>query len=687
MKKYAITHPLVSRRQAIRLNKVTRSIERVLHNIKMKRLKTVIVNFLLFKPVSDDHDFKATGERRYKHSDGSLWAQIGSVYQITISVNESDIQTLYTLLNDFVTAGTDEFKEGMYYFRRDDTFKDQYDIIEPYTDAFKIIKITPVENSKSKYNPLKAPLRDGNKISINSRYVHTELNLKRKHFIDAMKTGNGRENECWLNALTDYYGDTVLGSNRREVLSREKLLELIGKTEENVKDGCSLPDVMPFFHKSRIPIRIYNEFSKCIFKYDPETPNTHFRVFHGSIKDNHIYTMNYNLKQLEQQGTTKPLELPASSNYITADTKTNDTQATYTMLNNLDDLLTIIKHAIETKDIQIEHYTTMSKKDRTAYEKAKQDAKDKVIFNLIYKTNNLNELTYQIKKAGYDPLIKYVAGSISEIRLRFFGKLIFIIRSHNLLDDAIDGHITVETAQTFNTMDVAFKNLKRAILQGRYKSYYSELDISILDAYRTVVNSGTFEKTSIEEHAEIDICKAFTHALTQITHLPIFNEFDIFKPYHGEEIEPYNVYIVKSNIPNLMLNKEFNLCYGIFLNSMTNIEILYSKKPSMLINVAGQFQAYIDELYNTTISDNPTEDLKIKKLIANVVIGLLDKSYNKTQQAYLYDTLDIAKYHQEHEGGHIGLLQKINAINETVEYVTRLTKELRANITNEIEQT
>ena len=65
-------------------------------------------------------------------------------------------------------------------FGRDDTFNDYHDIIEPYTDAFKIIKITPVENSKSKYNPLKAPLRDGNKISINSRYVHTELNLERE---------------------------------------------------------------------------------------------------------------------------------------------------------------------------------------------------------------------------------------------------------------------------------------------------------------------------------------------------------------------------------------------------------------------------------------------------------------------------------------------------------------------------
>ena len=103
-------------------------------------------------------------------------------------------------------------------------------------------------------------------------------------------------------------------------------------------------------------------------------------------------------------------------------------------------------------------------------------------------------------------------------------------------------------------MDVAFKNLKQAISQGKYKSCYSELDLSILDAYRTVVNGGTFGEDLIKERAEIDMCKAFTHALTQITHLPIFNEFDIFKPYHSEDVEPYILFIVKSNIPNLMLN-------------------------------------------------------------------------------------------------------------------------------------
>jgi len=169
LEKYAITHPVVARTQEKQLDKISRSIERVLKNIEMKRFKTVIVNFLLFKPVGDDHDFKATGERRYKHPDGSLWAQIGGDYQITIRVNESDMTRLYDLFKEFIRSGERDFSIVVGLFCRDDTFDDYYNKIEPYTDAFRIIKLTPVENSKSKYNPLTAPLRDGTKISINSR--------------------------------------------------------------------------------------------------------------------------------------------------------------------------------------------------------------------------------------------------------------------------------------------------------------------------------------------------------------------------------------------------------------------------------------------------------------------------------------------------------------------------------------
>ena len=89
---------------------------------------------------------------------------------------------IYDLLKQFIRSEERDFRIVMDLFKRDDTFADYYDIIQPYVDAFKIIEITPVENSKSKFYALEAPLRDGNKININSRYVHTELDLERKKY-------------------------------------------------------------------------------------------------------------------------------------------------------------------------------------------------------------------------------------------------------------------------------------------------------------------------------------------------------------------------------------------------------------------------------------------------------------------------------------------------------------------------
>ena len=84
----------------------------MLRNTEIKRFETVIVNSLLLKPVGDDHDFKATGERRYKHSDGSLWAPLGCAYQVTICVNEGGMTRLYDLLRQIIHTGERDFKHG-----------------------------------------------------------------------------------------------------------------------------------------------------------------------------------------------------------------------------------------------------------------------------------------------------------------------------------------------------------------------------------------------------------------------------------------------------------------------------------------------------------------------------------------------------------------------------------------------
>ena len=76
-----------------------------------------------------------------------------------------------------------------------------------------------------------------------------------------------------------------------------------------------------------------------------------------------------------------------------------------------------------------------------------------------------------------------------------FGKLFFNIRNHNLLNDDLHGSITVEREEIFNTMNKAFNNLNHQFYNQKFKSYYSETDVAILDGCRTVVNSANFSRT------------------------------------------------------------------------------------------------------------------------------------------------------------------------------------------------
>ena len=57
--------------------------------------------------------------------------------------------------------------------------------------------------------------------------------------------------------------------------------------------------------------------------------------------------------------------------------------------------------------------------------------------------------------------------------------------------------------------------------------------------------------TCAADLVEIDVSKAFTHAFTEITEIPVFNEFDNFRFYNNEPISLNNMYIVKVHSGNL----------------------------------------------------------------------------------------------------------------------------------------
>ena len=114
----------------------------------------------------------------------------------------------------------------------------------------------------------------------------------------------------------------------------------------------------------------------------------------------------------------------------------------------------------------------------------------------------------------------------------------------NTYQTSIDGIIEVSNEATYNKMNDAMVNFRMSIFKNEQKSYYSTHDVNILDEFRTVANVGWMEPVKSKSTLlEIDISKAYTAAIAKIKSVPVFNEFDRFKPYEGEELSIYSLYI------------------------------------------------------------------------------------------------------------------------------------------------
>ena len=81
----------------------------------------------------------------------------------------------------------------------------------------------------------------------------------------------------------------------------EKVLELIGKTEEEFNSsGASMNDMEKVFKEYSISARLFDCMNNMIYCYDPPTKNRRIKDFFGLNKNDHIYTMDRDIKTLKQ---------------------------------------------------------------------------------------------------------------------------------------------------------------------------------------------------------------------------------------------------------------------------------------------------------------------------------------------------------------------------------------------------
>ena len=553
------------------------------------------------------------------------------------------------------------FRRMMMTLRTDKEFQrmTEHETFYNYIDAIRIEKIDLLESDDIDYDVFADELRDAkHNVSIYHRYIQTELNPDCLTLKEALKKNKHIENECWINTLTDHYADTLMREKKAhngKQLTREGILKIINKTDEEFKRrGVSINLMDDVFKKFNIKARLYDIDSNLIYKHDPVDYNSmRIITFNGLVKNSHIYTLNHNLKPLKSKNTPENnYSVKCHQHYYINDRKE---AMKYTMINDINDLLQL---------------------------------KEKDEYKIILKDNDLDKAIFQLKQAGYEPQIRYNAGKTTEFIMSLshlidekkmkYKEVKYTITTQHLDIDNINEDIAVDTEDKYNKVSEEMFKFHEKLFTENHKSYYTDLDVEILDECRTIVPHGRFKHLVKDtELCSIDKRKAFSKSASDIVKVPVFKEFDVWKPY-GDKSDvhkygDYTLYLVKACQGNIFFNKKFNLVYGKHLKQLIGrgvvVKILFYKKPSHLHKV--KYKKAIDDLYRANMSDDREEDNKIKKTLANIAFGMLEKSFNRKTVSKMFDGIKEALNHQKKYGGKIYRTGDCERAKNTQKYRTK----------------
>jgi len=143
--------------------------------------------------------------------------------------------------------------------------------------------------------------------------------------------------------------------------------------------------MIPLFQEFRLQVRVRDQFYKVIFSYDPTVRNPHNNVLYCLADGNHIYTLNHNLKRLQQMKENETYFLYVSSDYRTHHDEEPDVY--HYMIDSVNDVIKILKS---------------------------EEAVEKQTLYLVHREDDLVGLLYEMLPY-YKPLIKFEAGKITHL--------------------------------------------------------------------------------------------------------------------------------------------------------------------------------------------------------------------------------------------------------------------------------
>ena len=138
------------------------------------------------------------------------------------------------------------------------------------------------------------------------------------------------DNECWINLLADYYADTIMNERTRKRLTRDKVIEIIGRDDFSQR-GASIQDMHKVFEENNLQVRVYIFHIWLINMTRLKETTIRIKTLYAMI-----YAINHDLKSVQQNQASTSLVVRATTDYYLNE---KETSPKYRMIKDRDDIL------------------------------------------------------------------------------------------------------------------------------------------------------------------------------------------------------------------------------------------------------------------------------------------------------------------------------------------------------------
>lgn len=531
----------------------------------------------------------------------------------------------------------------------DSNIKDSIGIMEQskIISGFKILSLTEFNEKYQEPDYLNMNLKDdSNCKGINSKFTQYILNMESddlKNMVDLNYNdyvkSNFHSNSCVLTAIINKYhhrfNETKSDGKRRyKELTYQYLAQILEIEYKGKNMECSIHRAIEKFFKRYefTGIYVYDCWMNLLCKHLPNPKNNNPLVMRVMVKDKHLYELNENIKQLQQIVNTEDDErqnLIVSNKYYISESKSEVAEF---FADSEEEILEIIKT-----------------------ESPKEEVKEMIIIFSDFR-KNLSDVLFGLVKGGYIPKVQF-NNTLYKLSLYLNKTNIQIIANdNNNTHGMVMSFMNLEDYQEYQK---AYETYYQSIIKREYISEYHPSVIEIEKQYKINNSIGYFGEYSGLKYYGLDENKAYPDSLMKIKKIPKFNYFDVYEVYQNQEIQDLSQYIIEVKNTDertaIIFNEKYSRTFGYVLKQITNIDfkILYVRNPLKIEDV--DFATPTNNLFQ-----NEKLQMSMKKAIAVITIGLLEKKSNKGEISKIFNEFNEANYYNIKYNGDLLALKNEN---------------------------